>query len=493
MKQRLFIRHMMKTLKNVVLENRKFEYEIYKYSSTIDLIASGLAVLCDDDDVINLKFDMAFDIIRSNYKITMLCGSAYQGKNAVIVEDLKTNKTIGQIIDRNKEKGTYNATIAICDEIIRRNKHDNNESISEIQANMRKYKTPYEKAVQQGFTGSEQDFLTSARLSPLAMNFIPLSSLDCDTFEQICKHNLESESIPEPSSLYGKVSQDMIDSIDTGTYTDKLSNIFDNSSTGDMLNVLDPLMTILEKSGIIESISNIDELANLVRAVFYEYKYNAESILNFNIEIATIDSFLRAAPMLRLILGLEDKIGEFKESGIKFNVSSFRSTMHDILLRLKMSSYLIDRVGFELDITKDKAVQLYDITTGHEKLILFSTSVSEILEDEDYNIQPFIPLTGTSEKIEDELALFTLLMTQNQLFLSKLVEISLFMEDFYDMDMIFNQLSLEENNLKNNNSHMRRDDLPAFSFTSIQDIQLNDDEIRKRYNEIDDSEDDDNK
>ena len=45
MEQRLFIRHMMKTLKNVVLENRKFEYEIYKYSSTLDLIASGLAIL----------------------------------------------------------------------------------------------------------------------------------------------------------------------------------------------------------------------------------------------------------------------------------------------------------------------------------------------------------------------------------------------------------------------------------------------------------------
>ena len=140
MEQRLFIRHMMKTLKNVVLENRKFEYEIYKYSSTLDLIASGLAILCEDD-VSNLNFDMGFDIIRSNYKITMLCGCAYQGKNAVIIENLKTNKTIGQIIDREIEKGTYNATVEICDEIFRRNKNDNNESISEIQANMRKYRT----------------------------------------------------------------------------------------------------------------------------------------------------------------------------------------------------------------------------------------------------------------------------------------------------------------------------------------------------------------
>ena len=491
--KRLFIRHMMKTLKNVVLENKKIEYTVYKYSSSIELVASGLAVLCDDD-VSNLKFDMAFDIIRSNYKITMLCGCAYQGKNAVIVEDLKTNKTIGQIIDREREKGTYNATIEICDEIIRRNKNDNNESISEIQANMRKYKTPYEKAVQQGFTGSEQEFLTSARLSPLAMDFMPLTSIDCNMFEQICEHNLKSESTPEPS-LYSKMYQDLIDSIDTGTYTEKLSNLTNNNFATNMLTVLEPLMTVFEKSGLLESISNIDELANLVRAAFYEYKYNADSILNFNIETGSIDSFLRITPMLKLILGFEDRIEELKESGKKFNVQSLRSTIHDILLRLKMSSYLIDRVGFELNITKERTIQLYDITTGHEKLILFSADVSGILEDEDYNIQPFIPLTGTSEKLEDELAMFTLVMTQNQLFLSKLIEMSLMMGDFYDMDMILEHPSLEETIDKNNNQYMRRDDLPAFSITLLQDIQLDENEIKKRYNQImnDDSEDDDNK
>ena len=483
----------MKTLKNVVLENKKIEYTVYKYSSTIELVASGLAVLCDDD-VSNLKFDIAFDIIRSNYKITMLCGCAYQGKNAVIVEDLKTSKTIGQIIDREREKGTYNATIEICDEIIRRNKNDNNESISEIQANMRKYKTPYEKAVQQGFTGSEQEFLTSARLSPLAMDFMPLASIDCNMFEQICEYNPESESTPGPS-LYSKMYQDLIDSIDTGTYTEKLSNLTNNNFTTSMLTVVDPLMTVFEKSGLIESISNVDELANLVRAAFYEYKYNADSILNFNIETGSIDSFLRTVPMLKLILGLEDRIGELKESGNKFNVQLFRSTIHDILLRLKMSSYLIDRAGFELNITKERTIQLYDITTGHEKLILFSADVSGILEDEDYNIEPFIPLTGTSEKLEDELAMFTLVMTQNQSFLSKLIEMSLSMGDFYDMDMIFEQPSLEETFNKNDNQYMRRDDLPAFDITLLQDIQLDEDEIKKRYNQImnDDSEDDDNK
>lgn len=487
--KRLFIRHMMKTLKNVVLENKKIEYTVYKYSSSIELVASGLAVLCDDD-MSNLKFDMAFDIIRSNYKITMLCGCAYQGKNAVIVEDLKTNKTIGQIIDREREKGTYNATIEICDEIIRRNKNDNNESISEIQANMRKYKTPYEKAVQQGFTGSEQEFLTSARLSPLAMDFMPLTSIDCNMFEQICEHNLKSESTPEPS-LYSKMYQDMVDSIDVGTYTNKLSNLFDMNCLGNMSKLLDSLMPILEKSGLIESISNADELANLVRAAFYEYKYNADSILNFNIETGSIDSFLRGVPMLKLILGIEDRIEELKESGKKFNVQSFRSTIHDILLRLKMSSYLIDRAGFEINITQERSVQLFDVTPGHEKLLLFSADVSGILEDEDYNIRPFIPLTGISDKIEDELVTFTLVMSQNQIFLSKFVEVEMLSSG----DWIIEPASLEETIDKNNNQYMRRDDLPAFDITLLQDIQLDEDEIKKRYNQImnDDSEDDDNK
>ena len=499
--KRLFIRHMMKTLKNVVLENKKFEYTVYKYSSTIELVASGLAVLCDDD-ISNLKFDMAFDIIRSNYKITMLCGCAYQGKNAVIVEDLKTNKTIGQIIDREREKGTYNATIEICDEIIRRNKNDNNESISEIQANMRKYKTPYEKAVQQGFTGTEQDFLTSARLSPLAMDLMPLSSIDCNMFEQICEYNPESESTPE-ASLYRKMYQDMIDSIDVGTYTNKLSNLFDMNCLGNMSKLLDTLMPILEKCGLIESISNADELANLVRAAFYEYKYNADSILNFNIETGTVDSFLRGAPMLALILGLEDEIEELKEFGKKFNAESFMVHMYNVLLRLKMSSYLLNHADckinityllehakFEINITQDRTVQLFDVSTGHEKLLLFSADISGILEDKDYNIQPYIPLTGISDKIEDELVTFTLVMSQNQLFLSKLVEVEMLTTG----DWIIEPPSLGENNLKNNNSDMRHDDLPAI--TLIHDIQLNDDEVRKRYNQImdDDSEEDgDNK
>lgn len=493
--KRLFIRHMMKTLKNVVLENKKFEYTVYKYSSTIELVASGLAVLCDDD-ISNLKFDMAFDIIRSNYKITMLCGCAYQGKNAVIVEDLKTNKTIGQIIDREKEKGTYNATIEICDEIIRRNKNDNNESISEIQANMRKYKTPYEKAVQQGFTGTEQEFLTSARLSPLAMDLMPLASIDCNMFEEICEYNPESESTPE-ASLYSKMYQDMIDSIDVGTYTNKLSNLLNMDCLGNMSKLLDALMPILEKCGLIESISNADELANLVRAAFYEYKYNADSILNFNIETGTIDSFLRGAPMLAFILGLEDEIEELKESGTKFNVESFMAHMYNVLIRLKMSSYLLNHADckinityllehakFEINITQERTVQLFDVSTGHEKLLLFSADISGILEDNDYNIQPFIPLTGISDKIEDELVTFTLVMSQNQLFLSKLVEVEM---------LTTGDWIIEPPLEKNNNSHTRRDDLPAFSITSIQDIQLNDDEIRKRYNQIDDSEDDDNK
>ena len=494
MEQRLLVRHMMKTLKNVVLENRKFDYTIYKTSSTIELIASQLSVLCKDD-VRNLNFDMGFDIISSNYTITILCGPAYQGKNAVIIEDLKTSKTIcGQIIDRERERGTYNATVEICDEIIRRNKRDNNESLSDIQSNMKKYRTAYEDAVKGGFTGSEQEFLTSARLSPLAMNLMPLASIDCNTFEQICEHNLEPESTPEPS-LYSKMYKDLIDSIDTGTYTEKLSNLTNSNFTTDMLTVLNPLMTVFEKSGLIESISNVDELANLVRAAFYEYKYNADGILNFIIETGSIDSFLRITPMLKLILGLEDRIEELKESGKKFNVQSFRSTVHDILLRLKMSSYLIDRAGFELNITKERTIQLYDITTGHEKLILFSADVSGILEDEDYNIQPFIPLTGTSEKLEDELAMFTLVMTQNQVFLSKLIEMSLMMGDFYDMDMILEPPSLEDNIDKNNNQYVKRDDLPAFSITLMQDIQLDENEIKKRYNQImnDDSEDDDNK
>ena len=491
MEQKLFIRHMMKTLKNIVLENKKIEYTVYKYSSTIDFIASGLSVLCEDD-VRNLNFDMGFDIIRSNYKITMLCGCAYQGKNAVIIENLKTGKTIGQIIDRERERGTYNATVEICDEIIRRNKRDNNESLSDIQSNMKKYRTAYEDAVKGGFTGSEQEFLTSARLSPWAMDFMPLKSIDCNMFEQICECNQESKSIPE-ASIYSKMYQDMIDSIDVGKYTNKISNLFDSNCVGDMSKLLDSLMPILEKCGLLESISNEDELANLVRGAFYEYKYNADGILNFNIETGSIDSFLRITPMLKLILGFEDRIEELKESGNKFNVQSFRSTVHDILLRLKMSSYLMDRAGFELNITKERTVQLYDITTGHEKLILFSADVSGILEDEDYNIRPFIPLTGTSDKLEDELALFTLVMTQNQLFLSKLVEVSFSGGNYYHMDMPFEVTSLEENILKNNNSHMRRDDLPAFSITAIHDIQLNDDEIRKRLNQIDDSEDDDNK
>lgn len=485
--KRLFIRHMMKTLKNVVLENKKIEYTVYKYSSTIELVASGLAVLCDDD-VSNLKFDIAFDIIRSNYKITMLCGCAYQGKNAVIVEDLKTSKTIGQIIDREREKGTYNVTIEICDEIIRRNKNDNNESISEIQANMRKYKTPYEKAVQQGFTGSEQEFLTSARLSPLAMDFMPLASIDCNMFEQICEYNPESESTPEPS-LYSKMYQDMIDSIDAETYTNKVSNLFDMNCLGDMSKLLDTLMPILEKCGLIESISNVDELANLVRAAFYEYKYNADSILNFNIETGSIDSFLRTVPMLKLILGFEDRIEELKESCKKFNVQSFRSTIHDILLRLKLSSYLLDHVGLEINITQERSVQLFDVTLGHEKLLLFSADVSGILEDEDYNIRPFMPLTGISDKIEDELVTFTLVMSQNQLFLSKFVEVEMLATG----NWIIEPPSLEETIDENSNSHMRHDDLSAFSIAAIHDIQLNDDEIRKRYNQIDDSEDDDNK
>lgn len=503
--KRLFIRHMMKTLKNIVLENKKFEYTVYKYPSTIEFIASGLTILCNDD-VSNLKFDMGFDIIRSNYKITMLCGCAYQGKNAVIVEDLKTNKTIGQIIDREREKGTYNATVDICDEIIRRNKLDNNESISEIHANMRKYRTAYEDAVKGGFTGSEQEFLSSARLSPWAMDFMPLSSIDCNMFEQICEYNPESESAPE-ASIYSKMYQDMIDSKDLGTYAEKLSNMIDKNFTDNMSNVLDSLIPILEKCGLLESISNEDELANLVRGAFYEYKYNADSILNFDIETGTIDSFLRGTPMLTLILSLEDEIEELKESGKKFNVESFMVRMYNILLSLKMSSYLLERMEyeiniayllenakFEINITQERSVQLFDVTTGHEKLILFSADISEILEDKDCNIQPYIPLTGTSNKLEDELAIFTLVMTQNQLFLSKLVEVIFSGGDFYNMDMtLFEPSSLEENILKNNNSHMRRDDLPAFSITSIQDIQLNDDEIRKRYNQIDDSEDDDNK
>lgn len=486
MEQRLFIRHMMKTLKNVVLENRKFEYEIYKYSSTLDLIASGLAILCEDD-VSNLNFDMGFDIIRSNYKITMLCGCAYQGKNAVIIENLKTNKTIGQIIDREIEKGTYNATVEICDEIFRRNKNDNNESISEIRANMRKYRTSYEDAVKLGFTGSEQDFLASEEIPPFTMDAIPSSS-DCNLFKQICDYNFESKDAPESSS-YSKINHDMMDSVDIGEYAEKLSNMIDDFSVTNMLNVLSPLMDVLEKSGLIESISNVDELANLVRAAFYEYKYNAESILNFNIEIGSIDSFLRSAPMLKLILGFEDRIEELKESGEKFNVASFRITIHEILSRLKMSSYLLGHVEFELDITKERAVHLYDITPGHEKLILFSANVSEILEDEDYNIQPFIPLTGTSEKLEGELSVFTLLMTQNKLFLSKLMTASLVMGDFYDMDMIFDPLSLDDNN-----TYKKRDD-SLFNITLIHDVQLNDDEIRRRYNQImdGDSEDDDNK
>lgn len=487
--KRLFIRHMMKTLKNVVLENRKIEYTVYKYLSTIEFVASGLDVLCDDD-ISNLKFDMGFDIICSNYKITLLYGCAYQGKNAVIVEDLKTNKTIGQIIDRDIEKGTYNTTIVICDEIIRRNKNDNNESVSEIQANMKKYKTPYEKAVKEGFRGTERDFLTSARFSPLAMDFMPLASLDCNKFEQICEYNPKSESTPEPS-LYSKMYQDMVDSIDVGTYTNKLSNLFDMNCLGNMSKLLDSLMPILEKSGLIESISNADELANLVRAAFYEYKYNADSILNFNIETGSIDSFLRGVPMLKLILGIEDRIEELKESGKKFNVQSFRSTIHDILLRLKMSSYLIDRAGFEINITQERSVQLFDVTPGHEKLLLFSADVSGILEDEDYNIRPFIPLTGISDKIEDELVTFTLVMSQNQIFLSKFVEVEMLSSG----DWIIDPPSLEENIDKNNNQYMRRDDLPAFDITLLQDIQLDENEIKKRYNQImdDDSEDDDNK
>mgnify|MGYP006959312902 CR=1 FL=1 len=504
MEQRLFIRHMMKTLKNIVLENKKIEYTVYKYSSTIDFIASGLSVLCDDD-VRNLNFDMGFEIIRSSYKITMLCGCAYQGKNAVIIENLKTSKTIGQIIDRERERGTYNATVEICDEIIRRNKRDNNESLSEIHSNMKKYRTAYEDAVKGGFTGSEQEFLTSARLSPWAMDFMPLKSIDCNMFEQICECNQESKSIPE-ASIYSTMYQDMIDSIDVRKYTNKISNLFDSNCVADMSKVLDSLMPILEKCGLLESISNEDELANLVRGAFYEYKYNADSILNFNIETGSIDSFLGGAAMLKLLLSIEDKIEELKEFGKKFDAESFIMHMYNILLRLKTSSYSLDRVGFEINttyllehvkfeinITQERTIQLFDITAGHEKLILFSADISEILEDKDYNIQPYIPLTGTSEKLEDELALFTLVMTQNQLFLSKLVEVSFSRGNYYHMDMPFELTSLEENILKNNNSHMRRDDLPAFSITSMQDIQLNDDEIRRRYNQIDDSEDDDNK
>lgn len=504
MEQRLFIRHMMKTLKNIVLENKKIEYTVYKYSSTIDFIASGLSVLCDDD-VRNLNFDMGFEIIRSSYKITMLCGCAYQGKNAVIIENLKTSKTIGQIIDRERERGTYNATVEICDEIIRRNKKDNNESLSEIHSNMKKYRTAYEDAVKGGFTGSEQEFLTSARLSPWTMDFMPLKSIDCNMFEQICECNQESKSIPE-ASIYSKMYQDMIDSIDVGKYTNKISNLFDSNRIADMSKVLDSLMPILEKCGLLESISNEDELANLVRGAFYEYKYNADSILNFNIETGSIDSFLGGAAMLKLLLSLEDKIEELKEFGKKFDAESFIMHMYNILLRLKTSSYSLDRVGFEINttyllehvkfeinITQERTIQLFDITAGHEKLILFSADISEILEDKDYNIQPYIPLTGTSEKLEDELALFTLVMTQNQLFLSKLVEVSFSGGVYYDMDMPFELTSLEENILKNNKSHMRHDDLPAFSITSMHDIQLNDDEIRKRFNQIDDSEDDDNK
>lgn len=493
MEQRLFIRHMMKTLKSVVLENREFEYNMHNDPSTLSVLVAQLPILCKDDTN-NLEFDMGFDIIRSNYKIYVLCGSAYQGKNAVMVKNLKTGELIGQIIDENREKGTYNTTIEICDEIIRRNKKDNKGSISEIKVNVKKYKTPYEKAVEKGFIGTEQDFINSARISPLAMNFMPLASIDCDTFEQICEHNLESESIPEPS-LYSNMYQDIIDSIDSGTYTEKLSNLTDKGFTANMTKVLEPLMTVLEKSGIIESISNVDELANLVRAAFYEYKYNAEGVLNFNIDVGSIDSFLRGTPMLKLILGLEDRIEQLKESGNKFNVRSFRSTMHEILLRLKMSSYLIDRVGFELYITKERTVQLYDITTGHEKLILFSADVSGILEDEDYNIRPFIPITETSDKLADELAMFTLVMTQNQLFLSKLIEMSLTMGDFYDMDMIFNSSTQPEENVNGNDIKYMKHDDSIFNLTLLQDFQLNENEIRKRYNQImnDDSEDDDNK
>mgnify|MGYP001067518557 CR=1 FL=1 len=367
---------------------------------------------------------------------------------------------------------------------------------------MRKYKTPYEKAVQQGFTGTEQDFLTSARLSPLAMDLMPLSSIDCNMFEQICEYNPESESTPE-ASLYRKMYQDMIDSIDVGTYTNKLSNLFDMNCLGNMSKLLDTLMPILEKCGLIESISNADELANLVRAAFYEYKYNADSILNFNIETGTVDSFLRGAPMLALILGLEDEIEELKEFGKKFNAESFMVHMYNVLLRLKMSSYLLNHADckinityllehakFEINITQDRTVQLFDVSTGHEKLLLFSADISGILEDKDYNIQPYIPLTGISDKIEDELVTFTLVMSQNQLFLSKLVEVEMLTTG----DWIIEPPSLGENNLKNNNSDMRHDDLPAI--TLIHDIQLNDDEVRKRYNQImdDDSEEDgDNK
>lgn len=532
MEQRLVIRHMMKTLKNVVLENRKFDYTIYKTSSMIELVASQLSVLCKDD-VTNLEFDMGIDIIRSNYTITILCGSAHQGKNAVIIEDLKTSKTIcGQIIDKNKERGTYNTTIEICDAIIRRDKKGNNVSAVTIKGSVatvadladlkgmvvgdgyiveadghlhvfngvdftdkddvKKYKTAYEKAVKEGFTGSERDFLTSARVSPLAMNLMPLASIDCNTFEQICEYNPKSESTPEPS-LYSKMYQDMVDSIDVGTYTNKLSNLFDMNCLGNMSKLLDSLMPILEKSGLIESISNADELANLVRGAFYEYKYNADSILNFNIETGSIDSFLHRVPMLKLILELEDKIEELKESGRKFDAQSFITRMYNILLRLKMSSYLLNRedVQFEINITQERSIQLFDVTSGHEKLLLFSADVSGILEDEDYNIRPFIPLTGISDKIEDELVTFTLVMSQNQIFLSKFVEVEMLSSG----DWIIEPPSLEETIDKNNNQYVRRDDLPAFDITLLQDIQLDENEIKKRYNQImnDDSEDDDNK
>lgn len=454
MEQKVFVTHMMRNLKRIILEDRKYDYTKYnKFSSmtTLNVIKSRLKKSCPEFDS-NLEFGMAFNIIRSGYKVTIMCGSPEQNKNAVIIENKKTGELIGKIIDGELDKETYNTTAVIADVLIRKE--------TNIPTTLGYGKSAYELAVEDGFKGTKEEWwsqmMQSPRISPIAMDRIPLSYLDCDKFEELSGLDTDETSVNNTEKMV-EVAINMYSNKNHDDYVEMFG--FDTGNpiidTYDMSESTIYILNALGECGILESITSTDELANITRSLYFEYTYNGKNLKHYDKDEPIAD-YISRLPMLRFAILMEDEIERIKSLNIKYNALSFMNLIIDKVTEMKelcglgvsntiiFTSYALefgeipkDSVAITAYFTKERTLQLFDETPGHEKLILFTANISDILEDSDSEILAYKTETMTSEELENSLATFTLILTQNQLFLSKLLELSLTTQPFFDMDNIF--------------------------------------------------------
>lgn len=415
MGQKLSVAYMLKNLKRVVLDDRSFEYKMYEEKSDIDMYRTQLTELCSDFDA-KIEFVASFVIKRSHYVITLLCGPSHKNVNAIIIENKSNSECIGKVLNGKYDKDEYDLLISIIDVLVMKG----NESESS------ETKSGYEIAIKRGFKGSKNEWLKSilSESNPTLLyenNVQSISSEYKDLFTQISEYDnyIRRHSDEECRTVDEDINNEMYDEITV--------------DIGDMLDSTSTALYVLEEAGILDSISSTDELANITRALYFEHLYNKCNLQSYD-EDDMLSEYVDRLPILDFILYMDDSLNSLLSYGIEYTPSSFIELVNDMIYN-KIGS--IENIKITPYITIDRKLQIFDETEGHEKLLLFISDIHDIVDYNKFEVRDYLPHDVTSDKLEASLSLFTISLSQNQMFLSKLVELSIGVDCFFDIDDIF--------------------------------------------------------